>query len=72
MFAADSGTREGMSGYVRNQHDGSVEVVAEGDEAAMERFERALRQGPRGARVEDVVTTVVEPAGRFTGFNIRG
>ena len=72
MFAAESAGREGISGYVRNQHDGTVEVVAEGDAEALERFERALRQGPRGGRVEDVVTTQIDPVGRFGTFTIKG
>ena len=44
--------REGLHGWVRNLPDGRVEIAAEGDAEALERFERAVRQGPRGARVE--------------------
>ncbi len=72
LFVEDAAQREGIQGYVRNQHDGSVEVVAEGDIASMQRFEMALRRGPSGARVEDVDTLEVEPSGRYAGFRMTG
>ena len=72
FFVENAAQREGIQGYVRNRHDGSVEVVAEGDGAAMQRFEMALRQGPAGARVEDVDTVDVEPSSRFVGFRVTG
>ena len=72
FFVENAALREGIQGYVRNQHDGSVEVVAEGDAAALQRFEMAVRRGPAGARVEDVDTIDVEPSSRFTGFRVTG
>ena len=71
-FVEDAARREGIQGYVRNQHDGSVEVVAEGDAGAMQRFEMAIRRGPAGARVDDVDTLDVEPSSRFAGFRVTG
>lgn len=70
MFIEDAGRREGLRGYVRNQYDGSVEVVAEGESEAMTRFEHAVRRGPIGARVDDVETTDVEPSGRYRTFSV--
>ena len=72
FFVENAAQREGIQGYVRNQHDGSVEVVAEGDADAMQRFEMALRRGPAGARVEDVDTVEVAPSSRFAGFRVTG
>jgi acylphosphatase len=72
FFVENAAQREGIQGYVRNQHDGSVEVVAEGDADAMERFEMAVRRGPAGARVDDVETVAVEPSSRFAGFRVTG
>lgn len=72
MFVEDAARREGIQGYVRNQHDGSVEVVAEGDADALQRFEMALRRGPTGARVEDVAITDRPPSQRFAGFRVTG
>ena len=72
LFVEDAAQRENIRGYVRNQHDGSVEVVAEGDADAVQRFEMAIRRGPLGARVEDVDTTDLEPSDRFSGFRVTG
>ena len=72
FFIEDAARRENVRGYVRNQHDGTVEVVAEGDADAMQRFEMALRRGPTGARVDDVETTEVEPSNRFSSFRVTG
>jgi acylphosphatase len=72
FFAEHAAQREGIQGYVRNQHDGSVEIVAEGDAEALQRFEMAVRRGPAGARVDDVDTIEVEPSSRFSGFRVMG
>lgn len=46
--------RLGLEGWVRNRLDGSVEAVAHGPAAAVDRFTQACRQGPRGAAVDGV------------------
>ena len=69
-FTEATAAREGILGWVRNTPDGRVEVVAEGDAEALERFERRLRHGPRGARVERVDVDDTMPAGE-TGFTIK-
>ena len=71
-FVENAAQREGIQGYVQNRHDGSVEVVAEGDADAMQRFEMAVRRGPAGARVDDVDAVEVEPSSRFAGFRVTG
>jgi acylphosphatase len=71
-FAEEAALREGLSGYVRNLSDGRVEAAIEGDLEGVERFERAIYQGPRGARVEHVEWEEMEPSGRTTGFVVRG
>ena len=70
-FAQDAARREGLHGYVTNQDDGSVEVKAEGDAEALDRFERTLRQGPSRSRVENVVIDEVPPDQGNSGFSIR-
>ena len=47
--------RLGLSGSARNLADGRVEVVAAGDEAAIEALARWLHKGPPTSRVESVV-----------------
>jgi acylphosphatase len=68
-FTRDAADREGVHGWVRNLPDGRVEANAEGDADALERFERALRHGPRGARVDEVEVDAIAPTGRDTGFS---
>lgn len=46
-----------LTGRVWNREDGAVELVADGDEAALADLARWLRQGPRLAKVESVERT---------------
>ena len=69
-FAHAAASREDLHGWVRNLPDGRVEAAAEGDAEAIERFERALRHGPPGARVEQLEIEHTAPVGRDTGFNV--
>jgi acylphosphatase len=62
--------RLGLTGWVRNLADGSVELVACGDEAKLSELERWLWQGPPRARVEQVVATDVELQS-FRDFSVR-
>jgi acylphosphatase len=72
FFAEEAARREGLAGWVRNSADGGVEVLAEGDAEAVARFERALRSGPAGARVDDFHVMDETPAGGVPHFSIRG
>ncbi len=52
--------RLGISGWVRNRLDGSVEAVIEGDEAALAVMLEWVRRGPPAARVSNVVVRECE------------
>jgi acylphosphatase len=69
-FAQDTALREGVTGWVRNLPDGRVEALVEGDVEAVTRVERALRRGPRGARVERVYVDDEDPTGVYTTFTV--
>jgi acylphosphatase len=58
-----------VAGWVRNNRDGTVEAVFEGEEDAVERLVAFCRDGPRGARVDRVDVTVEELEG-VTGFYV--
>jgi acylphosphatase len=45
----------GLAGWVRNEPDGAVVLVASGDVPALDALERHLAIGPRHSRVTDVV-----------------
>jgi acylphosphatase len=68
--AAKEAERLQLSGFARNRHDGTVELEAEGTDAAIETFEQWLKVGPRGARVDGVAARELEPQGS-SGFDIR-
>jgi acylphosphatase len=73
VFFRDSARRRaadrGVSGWVRNNRDGTVEAVFEGDDEAVESMVRFAREGPRGADVERVEVTDEEPEG-LSGFSV--
>jgi acylphosphatase len=61
----------GVTGWVRNRPDGSVEAMARGDPAALTELERWLRGGgPPAARVDDVTAEDV-PEEDFRAFRVR-
>jgi len=61
----------GLTGWVRNVSDGTVEVHAVGDRDALDRFIRWCWQGPPGARVTGVRVSEVPVIKAFSGFHIR-
>lgn len=69
-FAQDVAAREGVTGFIRNLPDGRVEALVEGEAESVGRVERALRSGPRGARVEQVDVDDEEASGAYVTFSI--
>ena len=61
--------RLGVTGWVRNRHDGSVEAIAQGPAEAVEALVEWSRHGPPGARVTDVQVGTGE--GDYTEFELR-
>jgi acylphosphatase len=60
----------GLSGWVKNQTDGSVLILAEGDPEYLEQFVGWCHEGPRSARVHHVTVQKEEPQG-FEGFDVK-
>ncbi|MFL5522269.1 MAG: acylphosphatase [Gemmatimonadales bacterium] len=60
-----------LSGYAANLPDGRVEVVVEGDEAAMGHLEKWLNRGPSLARVTQVQVQPAPEGDALTGFTTR-
>lgn len=69
-FTRDAATRLGLSGWVRNDPDGAVSGVAQGEDHAVDAFVEALREGPPRARVDAVHVRPADPPGA-RGFAIR-
>jgi acylphosphatase len=68
--AEDEATALGLTGWVRNCRDGTVELVAEGEESRIERLVAWCHQGPQGALVTDVDVLRETPTGEFTDFRV--
>jgi acylphosphatase len=58
----------GLTGYVSNRPDGTVEVVAEGGPAELDELEKFLHSGPRWAEVSQVEVERGRASGRFSRF----
>lgn len=68
----ESGARQlGVTGWVRNVGWDTVEAVAEGEKASVERFIEVVKQGPRMARVDESKVEWETPTGEFTGFGVK-
>jgi len=68
--AMDEARRLGVTGWVRNTHDGAVEMVAEGDHAQLQRLITWCHGGPPGALVTNVEERWLDHRGEFTDFRI--
>jgi acylphosphatase len=62
----------GIAGWVRNNSDGSVEVLAIGSRDQLSGLRSRLRQGPRAARVDDVQESESKPTEGLKTFRIEG
>ncbi|HEY6117300.1 MAG TPA: acylphosphatase [Candidatus Dormibacteraeota bacterium] len=60
----------GLSGWVRNNDDGTVELVAEGSRDALEKLKQAVEDGPRAARVDRVDADWSEATGTLGAFDL--
>ena len=61
----------GIEGTVRNLATGDVAILAEGEQADLERLVEWARQGPRTARVAGVEVSKSHATGEFSGFEVR-
>ncbi len=62
----------GLTGWVRNNPDGSVSALLQGDRDAVNDMVRECWAGPGAAVVKDVQSAFVEGAERFDDFRITG
>ena len=64
----------GVSGWVRNNEDSTVELLANGSEEQLTQLKRKLVQGPRASRVDRVeeIEAAGDAAESLTTFEIRG
>jgi acylphosphatase len=67
----DSAQELGLSGYVRNEKDGSVTVFVQGDDAAVEKFIERLKTPPQPAHVKSLEVKDARPRPALKYFTIK-
>ena len=61
----------GLTGWVRNVGYDTVEAIAEGQLATVEKFIQMMKDGPRGSRVDESKVDWENPTGEFDRFGVR-
>jgi acylphosphatase len=69
VWMAEKARDLGVSGWVRNRVDGSVEALIAGDVAAVEELARLCRRGPRMAEVVSIEEDMADPP-EHPGFHL--
>jgi len=62
--------RQGVTGWVRNKRDGSVEAVFEGEAEDVQATLSWCHKGPPHARVDNVAVSWQDHAGEYTDFHV--
>lgn len=71
FFTLREAQRWGIAGWVRNRRDGTVEIEAQGEEAALEGFVESVREGPPYSGVESAEVSVIDDVPSEREFRIR-
>ncbi len=61
-----------IAGWVRNNPDGTVEILAQGTRDQLAGLHSRLREGPRAARIDAVDVSEAQPTAGLTSFQVRG
>jgi acylphosphatase len=69
-FVQRRGRQLGLRGWVRNNDNGTVELVAEGERQDLEELKRVAEQGPRMARVDRVDVDWSTATGNLGAFDL--
>ena len=71
-FVEKEASEIGVAGWVRNNDNGTVEVLATGTSEQLSALHKCLREGPRAARVDEVEVTDAQPVEGLKAFSIEG
>jgi len=71
FFAVQQARKLDVTGWVRNCHDGSVEVVAEGEAGMLKEYTEALKRGPFAAKVSGMTVHPESYHAEFTAFDVK-
>jgi len=70
-YTQQTARRLGLTGWVANRRDGTVKVVAEGDESSLQQLLVFLHEGSPAAQVQRVEETWAEAEDAFQNFSVR-
>lgn len=70
FFTQDKAREYGLTGYVKNMYDGSVEIYAEGDKNVLDNFIKDLKVGPGMSRVERIDVQWIKAENQYESFTI--
>ena len=71
FYAKEQAERLGVNGWAKNEPDGSVKIVAEGDEKRLQEFAAWCYNGPVNAKVAKTKVEWQKATGQFKEFSIR-
>lgn len=71
FYAKEKAYELNLSGFVKNENDGSVSIIAEGDEKKLKEFLSWCKEGPLFARVTNLEEKWEKYQGGFDRFEIR-
>ncbi|MFN2299845.1 MAG: acylphosphatase [Anaerolineales bacterium] len=71
VFVMRRAQRYGLTGWVRNRWDGSVELTAEGPRPALDTLLADIKEGPSGSSVERVDAFWEPATSEFRFFGVR-
>ena len=69
-FCYRKATDLNLKGSVRNEPDGAVSVIVEGDRSSIESFIKSLKVGPSFSNVKDITVSWAEFSGKYESFGI--
>ena len=69
-YATDLARQLQLVGTCRNLRNGDVEIVAEGEEGALEALLVHLKNGPRTAHINNMIVVWLPATGEYRGFRI--
>ncbi len=70
-WTKDQADNLGIKGWVRNLHDGRVEILAQGNEEDLNKLKGRIAQGSTFSRVEDVQCKWVDYEKEYDRFELR-
>jgi acylphosphatase len=70
VFTSRNAIRLGLTGYVLNLPDMSVQIYAEGERKQLEKLVEQLKEGPHGARLDNLILTWSKYTGKYHDFSV--